>query len=374
MSAGHRSNYGSAIALPIISLFSLALFVAWGRCTPSPAESDAVGGAGIGTFGGGSSDDVLVGDSDVGGGEDSPDAPFIDPEAPTSWADITPDSDAILVSIVMHCEEPPAYPNFMSDKATFEQHRAALVTFANMLHTYEVKFDYQSDWNFLRAIIMHDSGADTGGKNVLRWMSEDLKFQIDPHAHETSYSYADVAYLIELNGVTPSGIVGGFIAEPANSSKLEQFWAPIGGDQYVSQSWQATALWGAASGNHVNDDALFASGVWKPQDRAHPTTHDEGAPLPSIGNFGGSWENLDLLLELRGAGKLGGGIHTCTIMTNQRDVVDADWRAAFEAELLARRGDAGIRWVTLNEVLDIWQDQYGGAANVLTVEAAEGLR
>lgn len=348
---------------------TLALVCFLAACAPDPAGNEtgdnagATGATGVWNAGGASNGSQTGGPGPNGAAES------------TDWAAIKPDADAILVSIVMHCEEPPACPDFTTDEATFAEHRAAVLEFAQRLATYKVQFDYQSDWNFLKAMIAFDRGdSSTKGKNLLRYLAEDLGFAIDPHAHESIYSYADVAYLAERNGVVPSGIVGGYIAAPPAQSDLERFWSPIGGTQYVSQSWQATALWGGATGNHVNEQALHASGVWRPQNRGNPLVHDAGAPLPNIGNFGGTWENLDLLLELRAAGKLSSGIHTCTIMTNQRDVVTAGWTAAFAAELEKRRADAGIHWVTLSEVLEIWQDEHGGAENILTYEQATALR
>ncbi|MFN0136113.1 MAG: hypothetical protein ACKVS9_08365 [Phycisphaerae bacterium] len=277
---------------------------------------------------------------------------------------VIPEDDAILVSIVMHFEEPPGYPNFVSDQSAFNEYRAALVTFAGALHNASVRFDFQSDWNFLAAIDTWDSGdAGTNGKNVVRWLNEDLGFSIDPHAHETTYNYADVAYLLEQLGVTPTGVVGGFIADPPNQSVLEQFWSAIEGDQYPGYFWNATVLWGGGTGNHVNESAMWASGIWRPQDRGHFLTHDDAAPLPVIGNFGGTWENLDLLLSLRDAGALGSGVHTCTIMTNGRDIVEPGFIDEFAAELAARRASTAIRWITLPEALEIWEAQYGSVAN-----------
>lgn len=277
-----------------------------------------------------------------------------------------PAENAILVSIVMHFEEPPGYPDFETDVAAFEQYRAALRRFADVLAARQVAFDFQSDWNFLKAAAQHDVGTDTGGVNIIRYVHDLPNFSIDPHAHETRYNYADVAYLIEQLGVTPTGVVGGFIATPPPSSVLEQFWTDIDGVQYPGYTWTPEVLWGAASGNHVNDESLWISGVWRPSDRGHFTEHAESAPLPCIGGFGGTWEALDLLLSLRAANLLTNGIHTCTIMTNGRDIIQPGFIEAFDADIAARRGDAGIRWVTLPQVHQIWRDEYGGVAHTLT--------
>ena len=371
---------GRSLISSVAALLATALVPLFVNCA-NPAQTGPGGGevTGGGLWTGGTGGSGGSGNNSTPSSDDSeatnangfsgPDE--IDTADPGS---VVPDDNAILVSIVMHCEEPPAYPDFENDETTFHSHRAALLDFANRLAELKVKFNYQSDWNFLKAMIAYDNGdPSTNGKNLLRFMYEDLGFEIDPHAHETRYNFADVAYLIELIDVTPSTVVGGFIVDPPADSKLEYFWQEIRGRQYVSSRWQAAALWGGGTGNHVNDDLFIASGVWHPADRDHPMEHSATAPLPNIGNFGGEWANLDLLLTLRDAGKLGAGIHTCTIMTNQRDVVDANWVAAFEAEVESRRFDTGIRWVGLSEVLQIWASQYGSQPNILTAEQAASL-
>ena len=96
--------------------------------------------------------------------------------------------EPIHVSIVMHNEEPLSgqYPDFVNDPSAFWEHRDALVPFVNMLHANGVMFNYQSDWNFLQAVGLYDTGTlSTNGKNIVRYMKEDLGFEVDPHAHET---------------------------------------------------------------------------------------------------------------------------------------------------------------------------------------------
>lgn len=143
------------------------------------------------------------------------------------------------ISIVTHNEEPRSgkYPDFVKDEAAFWEHRAALVHFVKMLVANQFMFNYQSDWNFLLAATIYDNGTpETDGKNILRYI-KDMGFEVDPHAHESQYSYADVAYLIEQLGVTPSRTTGGFIAEPPKKSKLEYLWHPISGVQYPEYTW-----------------------------------------------------------------------------------------------------------------------------------------
>lgn len=138
---------------------------------------------------------------------------------------------------------------------------------------------------------MYDKGTpSTKGKNFLRYLKEDLGFEIDPHAHETQYNYADVLYLIEALGVSVSQTVGGFCAAPPESSKLEYLWVPITGWIYPDYTWQPDFLWGDATCHHIDEDSLWISGIWKPQDTKHFLVHDEDAPLPCFGGYKNSWQ------------------------------------------------------------------------------------
>ena len=120
----------------------------------------------------------------------------------------------IYVSIVMHNEEPVSgqYPDFVHDEAAFWLQRDAVVVFADMLYANDVMFNYQSDWCFLQAALLYDTGTpSTNWKNILRYLKEDLGFEVDAHAHETQYNYADVNYLIQSLGVVPSATAGGLL-------------------------------------------------------------------------------------------------------------------------------------------------------------------
>ncbi|MFQ5596189.1 MAG: hypothetical protein ACE5HA_18765, partial [Anaerolineae bacterium] len=257
-------------------------------------------------------------------------------------------------------------PDFVNDEPAFWQHRNALVQFADMLHANGVMFNYQSDWNFLQAVAKYDTGTpETNGKNVVRYIKEDLGFEVDPHAHQTLFNYADVAYLIEALGVVPSHTVGGMIVHPPEDSILEQFWQPITGRQYPTYTWQAEILWGGGTRLHVDEESLWASGVWKPKDRYHFLDHDAAAPLPNVGNYGGRWENLDRLLQLQQAGELEDKIHTSSIVVRQDSLLTPGFIQQFEQRIQARDAAGDIRWVGLAQVIEIWQTEYDSEPNIL---------
>lgn len=275
----------------------------------------------------------------------------------------TEDLPTIYVTIVSHNEEPsfPNHPNFVNDYDTYQSFRNGAVNFAEMLKSEGVKYDFQSDWNFLLAEQENWSDFDnTNGKNLLRWLVEDMGFAVDPHAHESTYSIADVAYLMEQLDIIPSNIVGGFIATPAEDSRVEDFQVPIEGWIY-NTSWEADALWGGGSGNHVNDEGQWTSGIWRAQDNDHFFIDDPDSK-PVIGSYTSTWEGLDDLLEKRANGELDPNkMYTANIMTNQEDAQDQDFIDEFQNEIQARQSytDSGaIVWVTLPEALEIWETEY----------------
>lgn len=271
----------------------------------------------------------------------------------------------VYVSIVTHSEEwksaKSGEPNYVEDEEAFWERRAQVVAFANMLHEEGVKYNYQSDWTFLLAATKFDDGdSSTNGKNILRYLKEDLGFEIDPHGHETTYNMADVAYLINELGVKPSNTAGGYIALPAEKSKLEYYWKTITGNKY-NYKWKAKILWGGGTANHVDEAELWYSGIWRPKDDENSTVHDEDAPLINVGRYMEGWEALEYLLEQDlEAGK----IYTLSVMGHQRDL-DAEFIAEFRSQIQKFKEDSRIHWAGIAEVVDIWESEYNGEANQL---------
>ncbi|MBI5797776.1 hypothetical protein HZA98_02640 [Candidatus Woesearchaeota archaeon] len=275
----------------------------------------------------------------------------------------------IYVSIVTHIEQPPGNPDYFSNEDIFWQDRDGLINFADMLAKEKVKYNFGSDWNFLLAAKIYDKGtASTNGKNAIKYMKEDLNFEIDPHAHESTYNYADVAYLIQQLGVTPSNIASGFIESPPQDAKIEYFRNELKGKQYPSYSWKADIIWGGGTSSHKNEEDLWVSGIWRPKNDEHPSVNDENAPLPEIGRYENNWDGLDELLQLQKEGKLTPGkIYTIGIFTSKKDF-DAASISAFKEKIESYKQDTNagrIKWVGLNEVYNIWVNEYGSESNQL---------
>lgn len=277
----------------------------------------------------------------------------------------------IYVSIVTHNEEPGSgrYPNFQTDEEAFLEHRNAVIAFADMLAEEGVSYNWQSAWTFLEAARLFDNGtASTEGKNIVKYL-QDAGFSVNVHGHEGEYSYADDAYLIDQLGDAPSGIMGGFVATPSADAELEDFWDTQTGNIY-SYTWTPTALWGAASFGHRNDEDVQVSGIWKPQDNNHFLTHDDDAQIPVIGTFTSTWEGLETLLNLQDAGALDSSVmHTAAIMIDQDELLTEREREDVRDRIksLADETTEGrIIWMGLEDVLETWESEYNSVPSIFT--------
>ena len=279
------------------------------------------------------------------------------------------DTSTIFVSIVTHNEEPdgkPIHPDFTKDEAVFWEQREAVVAFAQMLYKLEVGYNWQSDWNFLLAATMFDKGtASTNNKNIVQYLAEDLHMSIGPHAHESTYTYADVTALISQLGVTPNGVVGGFLLNPANRSKLEYLRSPIHGKVY-DYTWTPTILWGGGSPGHRADPEV--SGVWRPTSTQNYYTHDEDGSLPDVGTYLSTWDGIDELLALQAKNILKPGlIYTSSVMITQDYIQTAEGRDDVYAHIEALQdevADGRIVFADIETVFQIWEERYNSVPNV----------
>ena len=282
-----------------------------------------------------------------------------------------PTTPTIYVSIVTHSEDTSSsgIPNFSTDEASTITERDGVAAFAKMLSQHGAKYDWQSDWNFLLGLKAFDKGsAGMNNKTLAQYLVNDLGMSADPHSHQHGgYNYADVAYLIKQLGVTPSGIVGGFIAAPAESSEYSELSVPITGSKYPTYTWTPTALWGGGTGLHINESDQWTSGIWIPKSGADLFT-PASSGTPVIGRYDSDFNGLDELLEKQKNGELkAGNMYTITITTNQ-NLLTSTYIAAFEKQIATYTDETAagkIVWVTLPEALEIWHDQYNSTPTIL---------
>jgi len=197
----------------------------------------------------------------------------------------------VFAAFVSHNEEaasnPPCAP-VVTGRERYLANRAAVVTLARAIVERNAAWDFQSEWQYLQAVQAWDDAAVTGatdGKNIARYLAElsPSHLAVDAHSHERSgWNYADVAHLLAGLGVPPTGIVGGYIANPSSAETWTRLRQPLRGLRAPYPTWQALALWGGGSANH-RDDAR-ASGVWRPLD---PERFFEDDPAQALFNIGG---------------------------------------------------------------------------------------
>ncbi|MBN2543378.1 T9SS type A sorting domain-containing protein [bacterium] len=279
----------------------------------------------------------------------------------------TPAYPPIYVSVVSHSEEPPGTPDYGDNPVAFAANRAALLAFSNMLFRNQIRLNWQSEWNFARGVALHDDGSGTGGLNIVRYMHDSLNFEIDPHAHESRYNYADVAHFIEDLGVTPTTTVGGFIAWPCTASVYDHFLAPIEADSFPGYFWTPRILWGGATSHHVDEETLKVSGIWKPRAACDFLTHDDAAPLPHVGGYCNGWAGVfDLLGKSRDSTLYSDRIYTATSFVPQGGL-NFEYTRTFEQtihDLEEYYRTDWLRWRTLREVVLIWHTVYDSVPNM----------
>jgi len=281
----------------------------------------------------------------------------------------------VYLTLVSHNEEPGLQqPDYLLDKPFYYNNREFVRQLALIVKSKGAMWNFQSDWNFLKAVAVYDTGAavaNTNGKNIVRWLVEDMGFEADPHAHETQYNYADVAYLHTVLGVTPSGNVGGFLYDPPdNSQGWEQHEQGTFGVMYPTYFWKPANLWGAATYLHLgNDDCSF--GMWKPKDKYHFYEHDSTKDLAYIGG-GGDYVGVKLLAQaIDNQTVPDSGFYTAKIFIPQgelglmyvqhiSDVIDS-------MNILV--GEGKVVWSSLTQTANRWRNLYGSRPFRLSCDA-----
>lgn len=271
----------------------------------------------------------------------------------------------LYLTVVSHNEEGGAgRPVYTADVNYYLQNRDLVKLLAETITSRGATYNFQSDWNYLKAVAMFDTGdavTNTAGKNIVRWMRENLGVEVDPHAHETQYNYADVAYLIEQLGVTPSKNVGGFLYDPPDYPQgWEQHAAGIYGWVYPSYFWRADQLWGAATYLHLGNDDK-SSGIWRPKDRYNFYVDDPNQRLLYLGGgCGGQAGVTNLLSHIETGRAPTNGFYTANLMMIQ------DWMTtssiaqlgSFIDSLAPYVAQGRVRWVTLSQMAALWRTQY----------------
>lgn len=192
----------------------------------------------------------------------------------------------VYINLVSHNED--SYMQYLNIPTAYYQMRTKMILFAELCQDKGARWNLGTDWILPMAVFRNDTGSvliNTSGKNILRYLNEDLNVSIDAHSHESTYNYTDVWHLLDSLGVNASYIMSGFLV---NQDQHGHYWTDyqniVPGDSFPHVSWQAQYLWGAGTPGHVNDP--FYIGIWKPQDTAVNTsfiTHDSTKHLINYG-------------------------------------------------------------------------------------------
>lgn len=281
----------------------------------------------------------------------------------------------VYVTIVMHNEEGTRYD---LNPSLFEIYRDRLAAFADMLAEEGAAFNFQPDWTFLVAVTNFDAGAtNTAGRNILQYLA--LRgFTTDPHAHESVYSYADIAALIGAAGVTSSWTVGGFLAAPPGQSTYDHVAATVTGYVDTAQTWTPRVLWGGSTLGHVDDARrLWAAGIWRPAGRWNFMRHAAAtSALPHIGSYGGEtnrWDNLDRLLAFRAAGWL--STQHCYVVNIFLEMheMNPTFLLDFQDRLRQYAAVDQLYWVSLEQAVQRWQTDYRSEPTLFPWNLVEDL-
>lgn len=278
----------------------------------------------------------------------------------------------VYLTFTTHNEDAEPYQNFNY----YLPRRNFIVRLADSVSKKGAIWDFQSDWKFLQAVKNFDTGSvlqNTNGKNLLKWLKEDMGIEIDPHSHEANgYNYADVAYLHTLLGVVPNKIVGGFLYNVIiGGNNWENLENGIYGRMYPAYFWKPDILWGGGTQNHINDPQN--SGAWKPQNMTNFYIHDSTKHLVLLGNYCNNkiYDTTIVTTVVRRIRNIvdaitygavpDSGFYTATVHTQIGDLNTAQILKVcqFIDSMNTFVSQGKIIWKSLNDIYYEWNTSYG---------------
>lgn len=275
----------------------------------------------------------------------------------------------VRISIVSHNEEPkgmgPNAMDYLGKKDVYLKNRKEMVALCKILKDKGASYNFQSDWNFLMAVEKYDVGdvvKDTNGKNLVKWIKEDMGFSVDAHAHETEYNYADVACLITKLGVEPSPVVGGFIYDPPESEAWTKLIPGLKGKHYPQYFWKPDYLWGAATFLHKGNDER-STGCWRPKDKYSYAVHDDSQRMIHVGNNQVGLAGIkELIEEIEDGTAPADGFYTASYFIGQGQISDPKVaQIAKDIDTINGFVKSGKAvWSTVQDTAQNWKTEYKG--------------
>lgn len=278
----------------------------------------------------------------------------------------------VFVTLFTHIEDntPPGPIGSPPNREFYLGLRARLIEVAQRAQALGLPFVLQPDWKILEASLQYEDGSlldSSNGKNLYRYLHEDLGVTIDPHSHENGgYNYSDVAFLLEQLGVGGSTVIGGHIWDPSLASfqDWDRFRAPQPGLRNPSFLWRGDVLIGAATPNHVNDP--LASGVWRPLDRDHFFIDDPAGNIVSVGAWANGIDGVEELVALYASG----AVPPTTLLTAHWNINPTEYNIPGGAEAVAAAHfepvaalvqQGGVRVVDFQTLVATWTSEYDAA-------------
>ncbi len=277
----------------------------------------------------------------------------------------------VYMTLVSHNEDNSPWTTY----SFYKPKRDLLVQLANTVQSKGAVWSFQSDWKFLLGVIQFDTGsvvANTNGKNLIRWMVEDKGVICDPHSHEANgYNYADVAYLHQQLGITPTKVIGGFLYDTViNNNNWEELDDGQYGRMHPSYFWQPDILWGGGTPLHVNDPNPL--GAWKPKSMSDFFTHDSTKHLVLLGhgcenhiedtsNIHYNTEILRNLIYQLNSGTLPAtGFYPAFSIFNVGDLNSSRVIkiSQFLDSVNSLTAGGRVQWKSLTEIYNIWNTSY----------------
>jgi hypothetical protein len=284
-------------------------------------------------------------------------------------------SGLVFVVLFTHIEDndPPGMLGTQANRDSYLGFRAKLIEMGKLAKSYNLQWVLQPDWKILEAALLYEDAAtmaDTGGKNFLVYLRDELGVAIDPHSHEEGgYNYTDVAHLLDLLGVGGSTVIGGHVWDPALNqfSEWDRFRKPVAGLKYPDVSWRGDILIGAGTPGHTNDPLV--SGVWRPKDRDHFFIDAPAGNIVAIGHWHDDVAGVEELLLLYAEGSVSSEL----MLTASWNVKPSDIKAENGLDSIAQtvlvpmdalRDQGKIVVTDFTTLVKVWHAKYRSKAHV----------
>jgi hypothetical protein len=298
---------------------------------------------------------------------------------PTASAQTLP---PVYVVLFTHIEDntPAGVLGTQQSRQNYLLYRGRLIAVGNLFINYNARWVFQPDWKFLLAALMYEDSSligTTNGKNLLRYMKEDLHVVIDPHSHEQQgYNYTDVAHLLDSLGVgrrldssSGSTVIGGHIWDPnlPQFQRWDRFRVPVAGTRYPWALWRGDILMGSGTPNHVNDPHI--SGVWRPKDRYHYFEDDTAGNIVSVGQYKGDVTSVPELVNLYASGVVPPQyMLTTSIHIRPATITSANGLSVIEDSVLiplvALRSQGKVTLTDFTSLVNAWRTLFGARAYI----------